>query len=246
MYEFTGKTEQEAIERASEALELESSRFDVEVLESEGGLFRKGSVRIRVYPHREEQQKWLDEMEANPGYYDTLEELPNWELVQEPKAWETRLRDFMADLLHRMCRGQEGQIVLYSDSAEHLLLSVQDSGDPSRLIGKHGKHLEALQVVLNAYLGRLHDEQNDVPPNLRVQLDVGGYRKRHEAKLVRIAKETADQVQSRKRSRLLEAMNPFERRIVHKALNDWPNISTVSEGEGLYKQIRIIYRGSTR
>ncbi|WGK69195.1 R3H domain-containing nucleic acid-binding protein [Candidatus Haliotispira prima] len=253
MYEFIGKTEQEAIERASEAMELDSSQFDVEILESEGGLFRKDSVRIRVYPHHEEQQNWLDEIDreidgtgkGSDSGDETAEsdELYNWQEIQEPKVWEGRIRDFMQELLRRM--GQDGNVLLYSRSDECLLLSVQDSGDPSQLIGKHGKHLEALQVVLNAHLGRLHDEENDVPTDLRVQLDVGGYRKRREAKLVKIARGIAAQVESRRSSRLLEAMNPSERRIIHKSLNDWPNISTVSEGEGVYKQIRIIYQGSS-
>ncbi|MEM9423205.1 MAG: R3H domain-containing nucleic acid-binding protein [Spirochaetota bacterium] len=231
MYEFTGKTEQEAIERASEKLDLNSSLFDVEVIESSGGLLRKGSVRIRVYPHSEDN--WLDSA-------DDLEEAEEWEELTQLEVWETQLRDFMGGVLQRM--EQDGEVRVYKLSGDRLLLSVCDSSDPSVLIGKHGKHLEALQVILNAYLGRLHDEENEVPENLRVQLDVGDYRKRREAKLVKLAKDVAAQVESRGSSRLLEAMNPFERRVIHKTLNNWPHISTVSEGEGIYKQVRVIYR----
>ena len=239
MYEFSGKTEQEAIESAGKTLKLDSSQFDIEILESERKLFGKNTVRIRVYPHGAESQNWHDEMDdAEEGEMD---ELLDWQELQEPKAWEAQIGDFMQELLRRM--GQDGQVHLYS-RGERLLLRVQDSSDASQLIGKHGKHLEALQILLNAYLGRLHDEKDQIPPSLRVQLDVGGYRKRREARLIKIAKEMASQVERRKNSHLLTAMNPFERRIVHKALNDWPNISTVSEGEGMYKQVRIIYHGN--
>ena len=57
---------------------------------------------------------------------------------------------------------------------------------------------------------------------------------------MRNAYKVAEQVKRSGRSRLLEPMNPFERRLVHTALNDLEGIDTKSEGEGLYKQVRII------
>ncbi|MBN2049541.1 MAG: protein jag, partial [Spirochaetales bacterium] len=57
-------------------------------------------------------------------------------------------------------------------------------------------------------------------------------------------RKTADQVKKSRGSRLLEPMNPFERRLIHTALNDMEDIDTKSEGEGLYKQVRIMYRGN--
>ena len=58
-----------------------------------------------------------------------------------------------------------------------------------------------------------------------------------------MARKTADQVRRSRDSRLLEPMNPFERRIIHTTLNGLEDIETKSEGEGLFKQVRIIYRG---
>ena len=148
MYEFTGKNEGEAIERASEALGLDSSQFDVEILGNEGGFFRRGSVRIRVYPHHKEATEWLNDIEDSylvdeDEDSSELDELLDWEELQEPREWEIRLRDFMQELLRRM--GQDANIQLYSRSNQRLLLSIQASSDPSQLIGKHGKHLEAMQ-----------------------------------------------------------------------------------------------------
>jgi len=60
---------------------------------------------------------------------------------------------------------------------------------------------------------------------------------------VRQARQTAQQVRRTLQSRLLEAMNPFERRLVHTALSEDGDIETASEGDGLYKRIRILYRG---
>lgn len=59
-----------------------------------------------------------------------------------------------------------------------------------------------------------------------------------------MAYATADKVRKTKMSVLLEPMNPFERRLVHTTLNDFSDIETESEGEGLYKQVRVIYRGT--
>ena len=235
MYEFVGRTEQEAIEQANRTLALDSSQFDVEILESEGGLFGQKKVRIRVYPQKEED--WSDEV--NDLAAAQMKSSSDWQEVTEPKYWEIQIQNFIQELLNRM--KLDGKVLLFYDASEHLLLDIRESSDPAQLIGKRGKHLEAFQVILNAYLGRLYDEQNDMPSGLRVYLDINSYRKYRMAKLVKLAREFASQVNSCQNSYLLEEMNSFERRIIHETLSDWPNISTVSEGNGMYKQVRIIY-----
>ena len=100
-----------------------------------------------------------------------------------------------------------------------------------------GKNLDALQLLLNVYAGKLGHEST------RVILDTENYRIRREESLVRLAYTTADKVRSSKNSILLEPMNPFERRLIHTTLNDIPDIETKSEGDGLYKQVRVFYKG---
>ena len=63
---------------------------------------------------------------------------------------------------------------------------------------------------------------------------------RHEEAIVRQAFKAAEIVRRSHRSRLMPPMNPFERRLIHTALNDFEGVETKSEGEGLYKQVRII------
>ena len=63
---------------------------------------------------------------------------------------------------------------------------------------------------------------------------------RHEEFIVRNAFKNAEYVRKTGKSKLLEPMNPFERRLIHTALNDFNGVETKSEGEGLYKQVRII------
>ena len=112
-----------------------------------------------------------------------------------------------------------------------------ESSSSSILIGRKGKNLDALQLLLNVYAGKLGHEE------VRVILDTENYRIRREEALVRLAYTTADKVRSSRNSILLEPMNPFERRLIHTTLNDIPDIETKSEGDGLYKQVRVIYKG---
>ena len=107
----------------------------------------------------------------------------------------------------------------------------------SILIGRKGKNLDALQLLANVYAGKLGN------PAIRVILDSENYRIRREETLVRLAYNTADKVRTSKTSILLEPMNPFERRLIHTSLNDIADVETKSEGEGLYKQVRVLYKG---
>ena len=75
---------------------------------------------------------------------------------------------------------------------------------------------------------------------MKVVIDSENYRMRHEEQIIRNAYKTAEQVKRSGRSKLLDPMNPFERRLVHTALNDIEGVDTKSEGDGLYKQVRII------
>ena len=77
---------------------------------------------------------------------------------------------------------------------------------------------------------------------VRVILDPENYRVRREENLVHLAYTTADKVRSTRLSVLLEPMNPYDRRIIHTTLNDISDIETKSEGEGLFKQVRIMLK----
>ena len=100
-----------------------------------------------------------------------------------------------------------------------------------------GGAVAALQLLANIYAGRLGHEE------VRVILDTENYRIRREETLVRLAYTTADKVRLSHNSILLEPMNPFERRLIHTTLNDIPDVETKSEGEGVFKQVRVLYKG---
>ncbi|MCR5400132.1 MAG: protein jag [Treponema sp.] len=231
-YEFEGKTEKEAIELAASELGLNRDQFDVEILETQkNSLFKKGYVKICVHTVENVQAKGT----ANENIdYDEGTRVAN----PVPQGeFEEKLIDFVKNVVEKMGYDVKVDIIFREEKKIGIKL---DSEHSSILIGRKGKNLDALQLLANIYAGRLGHEE------IRVILDTENYRIRREESLVRLAYTTADKVHQSHQSILLEPMNPFERRLIHTTLNDIPDIETKSEGEGLYKQVRIIYKGFGR
>lgn len=229
-YEYEAKTEKEAIEMAAAELGLERDQFDVEILETQrNSLFKKGHVRIRV--HTSETMEHVNP-EFDGGIPKAAKHIFADPLPQD--EFEKKLVDFTASVIRKM--GYDVTVeVMFRE--EHKLGLKMNSARSSILIGRKGKNLDALQLLVNVYAGRLGRE------DMRVILDIENYRIRREEALVRLAYNTADKVRTNRRSILLEPMNPFERRLIHTTLNDIGDVETKSEGEGLYKQVRVIYKG---
>jgi spoIIIJ-associated protein len=253
IYEFEGKTEREAIELAAAQLGLETDQFDVEILETQsGGLFKKGKVKIRVHTaggnpsggnpipglsdaealakaektHASGSDAGKEERVAKPALSDA-EKLPMDE-------FETKMTQWTAEVVEKM--GYPAKVSVLFREEKKIGLKIE-TDNTSIIIGKKGKNIDALQLLANVYAGTLGRD------DIKVILDSENYRIRREESLVRIAYESAEQVRRTGRSILLEPMNPFERRIVHTTLNDIVDIETKSEGEGLYKQVRVMFRG---
>ena len=234
VYEFEGRTEREAIDRAAEELGLEKDGFDVEILETHrSGLFKKGYVKIKVHTAKSSEIVLPEDPNKSPEpaqFSETVFGDP------DPKnEFELKMVDFLKTLINYM--GFESSVtVLFRE--EHKIGLKIDSDNSSILIGKKGKNLDALQLLANIYAGRLGHE------DIRIILDSENYRIRREESLVRLAYTVADRVRESRSSILLEPMNPFDRRLIHTSLNDIADIETKSEGDGLYKQVRVYFRGT--
>ncbi|MBR5646258.1 MAG: protein jag [Treponema sp.] len=228
-YEFEGKTEKEAIELAANELNLERDQFDVEILETQkNSLFKKGYVKIRVHTLDDDRSFGRENRSYEEKHTRILADpLPQGE-------FEQKLLEFITNLIEKMGYDVKVEISYREDKKLGIKL---ESSNSSILIGRKGKNLDAIQLLANIYAGRLGHEE------VRVILDTENYRIRREESLVRLAYTTADKVRSSKNSILLEPMNPFERRLIHTTLNDIPDVETKSEGDGLYKQVRVLYKG---
>jgi spoIIIJ-associated protein len=249
VYEFEGRTEKEAIDRAAEELGLEKDDFDVEILETQRqGLFKKGYVKIQVHtdkpvsitaapdsPGDRDQDQDQDQEDTAEGPQEYRR--PVYSSPESQNDFETAMIGFMEGLIERM--GYQGSVSILFREDRKLGLKIE-SEFSSILIGKKGKNLDALQLLANIYAGRQGRE------DLRIILDSENYRIRREESLVRLAYTVADRVRESRSSILLEPMNPFDRRLIHTTLNDIADVETKSEGEGLYKQVRVFFRGGTR
>ena len=231
-YEFEGKTEKDAIEKATIELGLESDQFDVEIIEvQKKTLFKSGYVKIRVHTDEVTPGVKYDEEVSSPS--ETAKRVMGNPIPQD--EFEQKLVQFVSDVIAKMGYEASVEIAFREEKKIGLKLSSESS---SILIGRKGKNLDALQLLANVYAGHLGRE------DVRVILDTENYRVRREENLVHLAYTTADKVRTKRTSILLEPMNPFERRLIHTTLNDFSDIETKSEGEGLYKQVRVIYKGN--
>ena len=216
VYKFEGKTEKEAIDNAVEALGLDRDQFDVEIVNTEKGGFLNLSKKVTIDVH------------INDQVTDSYSMEPENDI-------EHGITDFVRNVVEKM--GIPAEVELQFREANKIGLKI-DSQQGGILIGRKGKTLDALQLLTNVVAHNLTDA------SLKVIIDTENYRSRREEQLVRLAQKVGDEVKRTRKSKLLEPMNPFERRIVHTTLSDISDIHTESEGEGLHKQVRISYRGA--
>jgi spoIIIJ-associated protein len=236
VFEFEGRTEKEAIDRAAEELGLQKDDFDVEIVETQrSGLFKKGYVKILVHTDWTERKSEADE-DSEISFQDGKRQVsrPMFGDPEPKNEFEKKLIEFVEGLIERM--GYSGKVVIMFREEHKIGLKIE-SEYSSILIGKKGKNLDALQLLINIYADRQGKD------SMRVILDSENYRIRREESLVRLAYTVADRVRESRGSILLEPMNPFDRRLIHTTLNDITDVETKSEGEGLYKQVRVYYKG---
>ena len=117
---------------------------------------------------------------------------------------------------------------------ENRNIDIELSGDEMGvLIGKRGQTLDSLQYLVSLVVNKDEDEY------IRVKVDTEDYRKRRKETLENLAKNIAYKVKRTKRPVSLEPMNPFERRVIHSALQNDRYVTTHSEGEEPYRHVVV-------
>ena len=113
-------------------------------------------------------------------------------------------------------------------------LEIDFAGDDMGiLIGKRGQTLDSLQYLVSLVVNKGTNEY------IRVKLDTEDYRQRRKETLENLAKNIAFKVKRTKRSVSLEPMNPYERRIIHSALQNDRYVTTHSEGEEPFRRVIV-------
>jgi spoIIIJ-associated protein len=144
---------------------------------------------------------------------------------------EDQVKSFLYDVFHAM--DMEVEIIAKVDENEKLVDVELKGDDMGILIGKRGQTLDSLQYLTNLAVNK-HSENY-----YKIKIDTEDYRKRRKETLENLAKNVAYKVKRSKRPVSLEPMNPFERRVIHSALQNDKYVTTHSEGEEPYRYVVV-------
>lgn len=259
--EFSAKTVQDAITEACTHFIVTSSSLEYEVVEEGStGFLGIGSkpavIKARVKSEDVEEAKSVFSEDAKEEKKDNKEirkenkkevKAEVKEAKKEEKAEkkeekkreinvnaaevEKTANDFLKDVLDKMEIANE--ITTKYDSNENCL-NIEISGeDMGVLIGKRGQTLDSLQYLVSLVVNKGTKEY------IRVKVDTENYRERRNKTLENLAKNMAFKVKRTRRSVTLEPMNPYERRVIHSALQNDSYVTTHSEGEEPYRKVVI-------
>ena len=148
----------------------------------------------------------------------------------EPQTIET-CEKFIYDVMNAM--GMDDVKVTSVVDEEGALSINMEGSNMGILIGKRGQTLDSLQYLTNRVANKMQDGY------VRVKLDTEDYRRRRKETLENLAKNIASKVKRTRKTVSLEPMNPYERRIIHSALQSDPAVSTHSEGAEPYRRVVV-------
>lgn len=188
-----------------------------------------------VQPQKAAAEKKADEPQK-AAFEKAVEKEVKEEVKKETKLVEVQPQTIEAveDFLKNTMKAMDMEVELKTEIDQEGALCVDMSGEHMGiLIGKRGQTLDSLQYLANRVANK-HQEGY-----VRVKLDTENYRARREETLRHLAKNIAHKVKRNRRPVALEPMNPYERRIIHSALQSDPYVMTHSEGEEPFRKVVI-------
>ena len=230
--EFKGKTKNDAITEACRHFSIPSDELDYEVIdEGKTGFLGMGArpaiVRARVKEEEKESQPESVKTEETP----VVASVAAASAAIEDIDVEAVSKKFLTDIFAAMGIGVEIAAV-YDESQR--TLEVDLSGDEMGvLIGKRGQTLDSLQYLISLVVNKGTNEY------IRVKVDTENYRQRRKETLENLAKNIAYKVKRTRRPVSLEPMNPYERRIIHSALQNDRYVTTHSEGDEPFRRVVV-------
>ena len=188
-----------------------------------------------VQPQKAAAEKKADEPQK-AAFEKAVEKEVKEEVKKETKLVEVQPQTIKAveDFLKNTMKAMDMEVELKTEIDQDGAICVDMSGEHMGiLIGKRGQTLDSLQYLANRVANK-HQEGY-----VRVKLDTENYRARREETLRHLAKNIAHKVKRNRRPVALEPMNPYERRIIHSALQSDPYVMTHSEGEEPFRKVVI-------
>ena len=151
------------------------------------------------------------------------------------KVEKISLEDYAKNFLNDVFAAMKLEVVVevkYNEDAKEMGINLIGD-DCGNLIGKRGQTLDSLQYLVSLVVNKECDDY------VRVKVDTENYRERRKETLENLAKNKAYQVKRTRRPYSFEPMNPYERRIIHSALQNDKYVTTHSEGEEPYRKVVV-------
>ena len=152
--------------------------------------------------------------------------------AKKKESFEDDIKEYLDNLFKAM--DIETKVNIDYDVEASLMNIDLEGPDMGILIGKRGQTLDALQYLISLFVNKKSQSY------IRVKLDTENYRARRKDTLENLAKNIAFKVKRTRRTFTLEPMNPYERRIIHSALQNDKYVATRSEGEEPYRKV-VVY-----
>ncbi|MBI4180329.1 MAG: protein jag, partial [Chloroflexi bacterium] len=215
--EMSAKTVEEAIQRAIEKLGVNREEVEITVVkEGRSGIFGLGNEEAVVRVRRLTPVTETDTVKVARDVLEKLLALLGVAGSVEPSE----------------------QPIVEGEEETSATVAFNISGDDlGILIGRRGQTLACLQYIVRLIVGQHQAER--VP----IVLDVEGYKQRHYQELQALARQVAEQVESRGEPYTLRPMSAYERRIIHLTLADRPDVSTESIGQGESRRVVVKPKG---
>ena len=245
--EFTGKTSEEAIEEGLKELGLKREEADIRILEEgKKKLFGFTKARVEIAPKSSLNafEGALEEESPTPltSYADADKNAAEDELEDKTERQSEihvdasgrtdgeRAVEFLEGLFDIL---KITAVTELKKEAEKIEINVT-AANTTAVIGKRGAMLDAIQTIAGAVANTGRADYK------RVVVDCENYRENREATLQSLAKRLAEKAIRFEKKLKLEPMNPYERRIIHAALSDYPDVTTQSEGKEPYRYVVIV------
>ena len=210
---FTGKNVEDALTKASVELGVTSDKVEYEVIEKgSAGFIGIGSKPAKINARVKEEEVIV--------------------VSEAPADIEAVIVEFLSKVFAAMNLTVKINVNITEESVDVDLVG----DDMGVLIGKRGQTLDSLQYLVSLVVNKKSDKY------LRVKLDTENYRERRKETLENLAKNIAFKVKRTKRPVSLEPMNPYERRVIHSALQNDKYVTTKSEGEEPFRHVVVLLK----
>ena len=235
--EFSAKTVDDAITAACQDFFVTSDKLDYEVLEEGSSGFLGIGAKPALIKARVKEDKEIVKESVKEPVKEVLKEEKKFvkETAKVSNVDAREVEEAAKKFLGEVFDAMEMEVIVEAkyDDAEKALDVDMRGEEIGILIGKRGQTLDSLQYLVSLVVNR---GQADY---IRVKLDTENYRQRRKETLENLAKNIAYKVKRTKRPVSLEPMNPYERRIIHSALQNDRYVTTHSEGEEPFRRVVV-------